>query len=191
MVHNDCQNKSKITYISLYYSLNVDLIIVQGKPGEVEQAIKDAIDVGYRLFDCAHVYGNEREIGKAIADKIADGTVKREDLFVTSKLWNTFHKPELVEAGIRRSLEDFGLDYLDLYLIHWPIAYKEGPEFFPKHPDGSHISDPEVDYVDTWKAMEKLLEKGLTRSIGVSNFNSEQLVRIIESSSTVPVTNQV
>lgn len=162
----------------------------QSQPGEVTQAVKDAIDLGYRHIDCAHVYGNEKEVGEAISAKIAEGVVKREDLFITSKLWNIYHAPEHVEPAIRQTLDDLGLIYLDLYLIHWPIPYKYGKENFPRHPDGKPIY-VDVDYVDTWKAMEGIYNKGLAKNIGVSNFNSEQIERLLKNCSVKPVTNQV
>ena len=152
--------------------------------------MKDAIDIGYRHIDCAYLYGNEKEIGDAIKTKIDEGVVKREDLFITSKLWNTFHNPSHVEPAIRKSLEDLQIDYLDLYLIHWPIALKYGDDNEPKHPDGKLITVDD-DYLDTWKAMEAVLEKKLTKNIGVSNFNSEQIERLLKNCKVKPVNNQV
>jgi aldehyde reductase len=116
--------------------------------------------------------------------------VKREDLFITSKLWNTFHRPDLVEPAIKQSLADFGLDYINLYLIHWPVGYKEDGPLFPTTPEGAVVLS-DVDYVDTWKAMEGVLSKGLTKNIGVSNFNSEQITRLLENASVKPVINQI
>ncbi|XP_046489182.1 aldo-keto reductase family 1 member B1-like [Neodiprion pinetum] len=163
----------------------------KSKPGEVTQAVKDAIDIGYRHIDCAHVYGNEKEVGAALKAKFAEGVVKREDLFITSKLWNTFHRPDLVEPALKTTLSDLGLEYIDLYLIHWPFGYKEDPtSLFPSNPDGT-VAYSDVDYLDTWKAMEAVNKKGLAKSIGVSNFNSEQLERVVKNAEILPVTNQV
>ncbi|RZC32847.1 aldose reductase [Asbolus verrucosus] len=160
------------------------------KPGEVTQAVKDAIDIGYRHIDCAHAYVNEKEVGEAIKAKIAEGVVKREDLFVTSKLWNTFHRPDLVEPALRVTLANLGLEYLDLYLIHWPFALKEGGEMFPVDESGK-TAYSDVDYVDTWKAMEGVCKKGLTKSIGISNFNKKQIERLLKHATIVPATNQI
>ncbi|KAF9812407.1 hypothetical protein SFRURICE_005518 [Spodoptera frugiperda] len=134
----------------------------KSKPGEVTEAVKTAIEVGYRHIDCAFVYGNEKE------------------------LWNTFHRPDLVKGALLKSLENLNLTYLDLYLVHWPQAYKEEGELFPKEADDK-IAFSDVDYVDTWKALEPLVGEGLVRSIGISNFNSKQVARLLEHASIVPI----
>lgn len=162
----------------------------KSKPGQVTQAVKDAIDIGYRHIDCAFIYGNEKEVGIAITDKISEGKVTRDDLFITSKLWNTFHKPDLVEDAFKESLSNLGLQYLDLYLIHWPLGYKENDALFPTN-DQKQIAFSFVDYIDTWKAMENLVEKGLIKSIGLSNFNKKQIERILSVAKILPVNNQV
>lgn len=144
------------------------------KPGEVKSAVQHALKVGYSHLDCAHVYGNEEEVGQGIKDSGR----KREDLFVTSKLWNNAHKPERVVPAIKTTLNHLKLDYLDLYLIHWPIAVKDGDELHPKDSAGNDIFDNTLDFVETWKAMEECVKQGLTRSIGLSNFNIEQIEKV-------------
>ncbi|XP_063371073.1 aldo-keto reductase AKR2E4-like [Cydia amplana] len=149
------------------------------KGHEVEDAVVWAIDAGYRHIDTAHIYNTETQVGRAIKKKIGDGTVKREDLFVTTKLWNDAHAREAVEPALRRSLQKLGLDYIDLYLIHWPV--------------GTHANNTfdDVDYLDTWQAMTAVRDKGLTRSVGVSNFNQKQLERLAQASNVKPAMLQV
>ncbi|KAK9752681.1 Aldo/keto reductase family [Popillia japonica] len=163
-----------------------------GKEREVGEAVKTAIDLGYRHFDCAYCYQNESIIGDAIAEKIKEGKVKREDLFITSKVWNTFHDPAHVLPAIQKTLKDLKLDYLDLYLMHWPHAYKYSMEINPIDPDTGLVAlDLKTDYLDTWRAMEGLVTKGLTKSIGVSNFNSKQLNRLVSNCNIIPAVNQI
>nr|KAG5708375.1 hypothetical protein BaRGS_034406 [Batillaria attramentaria] len=144
-------------------------------------AVKTAIDAGYRLIDCAWIYRSEAAVGRGIADRIKAGVVTRKDLFVTTKLWCTFHEPERVEEGLRESLKELGLDYVDLFLMHWPLAIKEQTADKKAWILSTALQPADVDYIDTWRAMEDLVEKGLTRSIGVSNFNATQLTRLINA----------
>lgn len=158
------------------------------------QVVGQAIDAGYRHIDTAFGYDNEVDVGLGIRDKLADGSVTREELFVVTKLPNTHHAPEDVERCCRMSLKNLGLDYVDLFLMHTPMGWQfigDGPgDGTPKDADGNLLFS-DVDYVDTWKAMEGLVAKGLARSIGVSNFNSLQLERILQGCKIKPVTNQV
>ncbi|XP_075162202.1 1,5-anhydro-D-fructose reductase isoform X3 [Haematobia irritans] len=164
----------------------------ESKNNEGEIAVKHAIDIGYRHIDTAYFYQNEAEIGKAIKDKIAEGVVKREDIFLVTKLWCIHHEPERVETACRKQLQLLGLDYIDLYLMHLPVGYKYVNEetLLPKNDEGL-LQLTDVDYLDTYKAMENLVKLGLVRSIGVSNFNSEQLQRVLDNCEIKPVTNQV
>ncbi|MFY0593529.1 aldo/keto reductase [Roseivirga sp.] len=161
----------------------------KSEPGEVGQAVREAIKVGYRHIDCAWIYQNEKEIGDAFQAAFADGDVSREELFVTSKLWNSFHAAEDVEKAVRESLEALQLDYLDLYLIHWPIAHQPGIVFSEEASGFAPIEDYPI--ADTWKAMEALVEKGLVKHIGVSNFNVVKLQKLIGTAKIIPEMNQV
>lgn len=156
-----------------------------------ENSIQAAIDCGYRLLDTAHVYGNERSVGRAIAQKIKEGVVKREDLFIVTKLSPSHHEdPTIVEMSCRTSLERLGLDYIDLYLIHTPWGYHyTGID----EVDEGHFKRIacDVDYLDTWKFMERLVDIGLVRSIGVSNFNLSQLKRVLYNCRIRPTVNQI
>lgn len=159
------------------------------KSNEVYDAVIHAIKIGYRHIDCAYIYRNEKEIGNAVQYAINSGLVNREDLFITSKLWNSDHYPERVEVAIRKSLRDLQLDYLDLYLIHWPIAFKSGQE---QARDASDlVSLDEMPIADTWNAMEKIQLKGLTKHIGVSNFNIPKLKSLLVNAIIKPEVNQI
>eukprot|EP01120_Amphizonella_sp_Union-15-10_P005286 TRINITY_DN1602_c0_g1_i2.p1 TRINITY_DN1602_c0_g1~~TRINITY_DN1602_c0_g1_i2.p1 ORF type:complete len:357 (-),score=66.14 TRINITY_DN1602_c0_g1_i2:91-1161(-) len=162
----------------------------KSKPGEVAAAVKTALELGYRNIDCAYVYGNEKEIGAALKEVFDSGKVKREEVFITSKLWNTFHNKELVRKNIESSLSNLGLKYLDLYLIHWPHAFKPGTENFPKKEDGS-IDYSDVHFLETWPAMEELVKEGLTKAIGLSNFNSKQIEQVLNIAKVQPSVLQV
>jgi alcohol dehydrogenase (NADP+) len=157
--------------------------------GEVYNAVCEAIKVGYRHIDCAHIYENEAEIGLAIKDSISDGLVKREDLWITSKLWNNSHGKENVNTGLKRTLEDLQLKYLDLYLIHWPVSLQKGVKFPIKT---SEFVAPEVYPIeDTWKGMEEALEQGLVRHIGVSNFSIKKIEKLLSVGKYPVEVNQI
>ncbi|XP_046373287.2 1,5-anhydro-D-fructose reductase-like [Haliotis rufescens] len=162
----------------------------EAAPGAVRDAIKAAIAEGYRHVDCAWVYGNEQEVGEAIQDKIKDGTVARSDLFVTTKLWDTAHRRGAVTEQLKKALARLSLDYVDLYLIHWPTSFKEGDIDFPKDDNDKHIFEFH-DIQDTWKGMEDAKDAGLTKNIGISNFNSKQVQRVIDGARIKPCNIQI
>ncbi|XP_069403994.1 dihydrodiol dehydrogenase 3-like [Ovis canadensis] len=159
---------------------------------EALEVTKFAIEVGFRHIDCAYLYQNEEQVGQAIRSKIADGTVKREDIFYTSKVWSTFLRPELVRPALEKSLKDLQLEYVDLYIIHLPVALVPGEAILPTDENGKLIFDS-VDLCHTWEALEKCKDAGLTKSIGVSNFNHKQLEKILNKPGLKykPVCNQV
>ncbi|NND62407.1 MAG: aldo/keto reductase [Flavobacteriaceae bacterium] len=156
---------------------------------EVKNAVKEAVRAGYRHIDTAAAYGNEVEIGEAISELISEGTVTREELFVTSKLWNDSHEKEEVIPALKESLSKLQTDYLDLYLIHWPVAFKKGIGF-PKNPD-EYIPPEELPVSETWAEMEKAKEQGMAKHIGVSNFSKKKLKNLNKNAKVVPEMNQV
>ncbi|CAH1783108.1 unnamed protein product [Owenia fusiformis] len=157
---------------------------------QVAQLVRDAIDLGYRHFDTAQIYRSEPGVGKGIRDKIESGDVKREDIFVTTKLWRNAHGTDDVVPSLRSSLQELGLDYVDLFLIHWPTAFQSGPNQFPKDEVGK-FQYASIDYLDTWKGMESCVDLGLTKYIGLSNYNSKQIQRILDTCRIKPVNLQI
>jgi aldehyde reductase len=154
-------------------------------------ATKDALEAGFRHFDCAERYRNEREVGEAFKAGLAAGGIAREDLFVTTKLWNSNHRPERVEPAFEASLDRLGLNYLDLYLIHTPFAFQPGDEQDPRDQNGNVVYDDGVTLLDTWRAMESLVDHGKCRAIGLSDISLNELAPIYESARIRPAVVQV
>lgn len=161
----------------------------KAEPGEIYQTIRTAIELGYRHFDCAFIYGNEKEIGAALNDAIMVGEVNRQELFITSKLWNTHHRAEDVIIAIKQSLKLLGLDYLDLYLMHWPVAQKKDCPFPQSADDLISLKDIPLD--STWQGMEECVMAGLVKNIGVSNFSIKKLKKIQKGANIKIAMNQV
>lgn len=155
----------------------------------VYNAVTEAVRAGYRHVDCAAIYGNEAGIGRALADLIREGVVTREDLWITSKLWNNAHKEADVRPALQRTLADLQLDSLDLYLIHWPVVFR--PDVTFPESDDEYLSLDEVPIVETWRALEACVDEGLTRNIGVSNFSARKLEDLLAQCRIRPAVNQV
>jgi diketogulonate reductase-like aldo/keto reductase len=162
----------------------------KSEPHKVGEAVKFAIvEAGYKHIDCAAIYGNEEEIGQVFKEVIGKN-VKRENIFITSKLWNTEHDPKKVEKACKKTLSDLKLDYLDLYLMHWGVAFKSNKELEPKYKNGAVVTES-IPIHDTWQAMEKLVKKGLVKSIGVCNFTAMMVVDLLTYAKIKPVVNQI
>jgi alcohol dehydrogenase (NADP+) len=160
-------------------------------PAVTISATKGALEAGFRHFDCAERYRNEREVGEALQSGLAAGGIAREDIFVTTKLWNTNHRPERVAPAFEASLDRLRLNYLDLYLIHTPFAFQPGDEQDPRDQDGNVLYDPGVTLLDTWGAMESLVDGGRCRAIGLSDVSLSKLLPIYESARIKPAVVQV
>src|SRR5579863_2481916 len=154
-------------------------------------ATTDALHAGFRHFDCAERYGNEREVGGELQVGLAAGAIPREDIFVTTKLWNSNHRPERVEPAFEASLDRLRLKYLDLYLIHTPFAFQPGDNQDPRDQNGNVLYDHDVTLFDTWQAMETLVDHGKCRAIGLSDITLDALKPIYESARIKPAVVQV
>jgi len=160
-------------------------------PAVTISATRDALASGFRHFDCAERYRNEREVGEALHAGLRTEGIARDDIFVTTKLWNTNHRPERVAPAFEASLGRLGLDALDLYLVHTPFAFQPGDDQDPRDQDGNVIYDRGVTLLDTWGAMERLVDGGRCRAIGLSDIGLDRLAPLYEAARIKPAVVQV
>ena len=160
-------------------------------PVATKQATKTALEVGFRHFDCAERYRNEGAIGEAMQEVFKAGAIRREDVFVTTKLWNTNHRPERVKAAFDASRRRLQIDTVDCYIIHTPFAFQPGEEQDPRDERGQVIYDSGVTLVDTWRALERLVDEDQCKSIGLSDVNLEKLREIVAAARIKPAVVQV
>jgi alcohol dehydrogenase (NADP+) len=160
-------------------------------PAVTIAATRNALEAGFRHFDCAERYRNEREVGEALQAGLAAGGISREDIFVTTKVWNTNHRPERVEPAFEASLERLRINYLNLYLVHTPFAFQPGDEQDPRDQNGNVLYDHGVTLLDTWRAMESLVDDGRCRAIGLSDIGLNELLPLYEAVKIKPAVVQV
>jgi diketogulonate reductase-like aldo/keto reductase len=160
-------------------------------PLVTKEATKAALETGFRHFDCAERYRNEAAVGEAMQEVFKAGIVRREDVFVTTKLWNTNHRPERVKSAFDASRRRLGVDYIDCYIIHTPFAFKPGDEQDPRDEQGRVIYDSGVTLLETWRALERLVDDGHARSIGLSDITLEKLWEIVSAARIKPSVVQV
>ncbi|OBH83327.1 aldo/keto reductase [Mycobacterium sp. E2989] len=158
---------------------------------KTRDAVKTAVQAGFRHLDAAERYRNEAEVGAALKELFAQRTVRREELFVTTKLWNNNHRPERVRPALRASLDRLGLDAVDLYLVHTPFAFKPGDDQDPRDIHGAVVYDAGVTLAETWAAMEDLVDEGLTRAIGLSDIDADGTRKILETARIKPAVVEV
>ena len=154
----------------------------QAARGVVGRAVSDALRLGYTHIDCAAAYANEEEVGEALTTAFEAKTITRDEVFITSKLWNDRRKANDVRDGCLQSLQDLNLSHLDLYLIHWPVVWKRGTLMQP---------DNSASIAECWRAMEQLVEDGLVKAIGVSNFTEKELRELLKTAKIKPAVNQI
>jgi diketogulonate reductase-like aldo/keto reductase len=160
-------------------------------PVVTKQVTRTALETGFRHFDCAERYRNEEAVGEAMQEVFRAGMVRREDVFVTTKLWNTNHRPERVKPAFDASRRRLGIDYIDCYIIHTPFAFKPGDEQDPRDEQGRVIYDSGVTLLETWGALERLVDEGHARSIGLSDITLEKLREIVSAARIKPAVVQV
>jgi len=160
-------------------------------PAATRQATATALEVGFRHFDCAERYRNEAAVGDAMQEEFGAGKIRREDVFVTTKLWNSNHRPERVKPAFDASRRRLQIDYVDCYLIHTPFAFRPGDDQDPRDEHGQVIYDPGVTLVDTWRALERLVDNGECRSIGLSDITLDKLKEIVAAARIKPAVVQV
>jgi diketogulonate reductase-like aldo/keto reductase len=158
---------------------------------KTRNAVKAAVEIGFRHLDAAERYRNEAEVGAALKELFAAGTVRRDDLFVTTKLWNNNHRPERVKPALQASLDRLGLDAVDLYLVHTPFAFEPGDDQDPRQPHGAVAYDVGVTLEETWTAMEALVDEGLSQAIGLSDIDVEGTRRIVNTARIKPAVVEV